>query len=247
MQFMAGQSRKSVLATLPGMSLADESFVVPAVHVAGGLRLELLGPQHNEADHRAWPSSIEHIRSTPGFDTWRWPPPAGMTLDENLRDLESHADRSARRVDFAYSVLDEAGVVVGCVYLKPVPDEPGEARATSWVSADRAELDGPLTEVVGEWLREAWPFELVHYRRGAEPREIRGAEPVRVWDLTVTMAMARRIRAWRIDDECSYRVLATLADAEWGTATAGNQLFGEDLCIAAATMHGEHINNEPWY
>jgi hypothetical protein len=34
-----------------------------------GLRLEPLGPQHNQSDHAAWMSSIEHIRSTPGYPT----------------------------------------------------------------------------------------------------------------------------------------------------------------------------------
>jgi hypothetical protein len=153
--------------------LVESSFAVPDVHVADGLRLELLGPRHNEADHAAWTSSIEHIRSTPGFDRG-WPPVAGMTLAENLADLESHADRSARRVDFAYSVIEVAtGDVVGCVYFKSSPAAAGEVEASSWVSAARAELDGPLTEVVGAWLREAWPFEVVHYRSGERPLTIR--------------------------------------------------------------------------
>jgi len=150
--------------------MVDESFPVPDVHVADGLRLELLGPRHNEADHAAWTSSIEHIRSTPGFERG-WPPAAGMTLAENLADLESHADRSARRVDFAYSVIEVAtGDVVGCVYFKPAED--GHVTAASWVSAARAELDGPLTEVVSAWLREAWPFEVVHYRSATIRRPV---------------------------------------------------------------------------
>lgn len=33
-----------------------------------------LGPQHNESDHAAWTSSIAHIRATPGFEGWGWPP-----------------------------------------------------------------------------------------------------------------------------------------------------------------------------
>jgi len=144
--------------------LVEESFAVPEVFVADGLRLELLGPQHNEADHAAWMSSIEHIRSTPGFDRG-WPPAGGMTLAENLADLESHAERSARRVDFAYSVIEVAtGGVVGCVYFTPSPTAEGEVKAASWVCAARAELDGPLTDVVGAWLLEAWPFEAVRYR-----------------------------------------------------------------------------------
>jgi len=153
--------------------LVEDSFAVPGVFVADGLRLELLGPQHNEADHAAWMSSIEHIRSTPGFERG-WPPAAGMTLAENLADLESHAARSARRVDFAYSVIEIAtGEVVGCVYLSPSRTADGEVVAASWVCAARAELDGPLTDVVGAWLLEAWPFEVVHYRSGELPMTIR--------------------------------------------------------------------------
>jgi hypothetical protein len=46
--------------------------------------------------------------------------------------------------------------------------------ASSWVCAARAELDGPLTDVVGLWLLEAWPFEVVHYRLGEFPMTIGG-------------------------------------------------------------------------
>ncbi|MBB2947446.1 hypothetical protein FB565_007214 [Actinoplanes lutulentus] len=143
-------------------ALVGESFAVPEVYVAGGFRLELLGPEHNEADHTAWMGSIEHIRGTPGFDRG-WPPVGGMSLAANLADLESHADRSARRVDFAYSVLDpETGDVIGCVYFKP--GEGVEVVVSSWVRADRAESDEPLTVVVSDWLAERWPFEVVRYR-----------------------------------------------------------------------------------
>lgn len=153
--------------------LVADSFAVPDVLVAEGLRLELLGPRHNEADHAAWMSSIAHIRSTPGFDRG-WPPVAGMTLAENLEDLARHAERSARRVDFAYSVIEIAtGDVVGCVYVEPSLTAEGEVEASSWVRAARAELDGPLTEVVGAWLRDTWPFEVVRYRSGAVPVTIR--------------------------------------------------------------------------
>jgi hypothetical protein len=142
--------------------LVAETFEVPREYTAGDFRLELLGPRHNEPDHAAWMSSIEHIRATPGFDQG-WPPPAGMTLDQNRADLESHADRSAQRADFAYSVLEpESGQVIGCVYLKPGP--PGDVRVLSWVRADRAHLDEALTVAVTRWLAEAWPFHVISYR-----------------------------------------------------------------------------------
>ena len=151
------------------MAIVPAGFGVPTVYRARGLRLELLGPQHNAADHAAWTSSIEHIRATPGIAEGfggRWPPAAGMTLAENLTDLVSHAERSARRVDLAYAVVDPFDdEVVGCVYLKPARD-PLSVQVLSWVSAARAELDGPLTQIVGDWLLADWPFTSVRYRRG---------------------------------------------------------------------------------
>ncbi|MDT5025250.1 MAG: hypothetical protein QOE61_1676 [Micromonosporaceae bacterium] len=152
--------------------LVADTFVVPNVFVTADFRLELLGPQHNEADHAAWMSSIEHIRSTPGFDRG-WPPSTGMTLAENLADLASHAERSSRRVDFAYTVIEVAtGEVIGCVYFKPSRTAGDDVEASSWVCAARAELDGSLTDAVGAWLLEAWPFDVVHYRLGGYPMVI---------------------------------------------------------------------------
>ncbi|BBH69478.1 hypothetical protein ACTI_61630 [Actinoplanes sp. OR16] len=144
------------------MGLVDDGFDVPEVHTTKDFRLELLGPEHNESDHEAWMASIEHIRATPGFDSG-WPPVGGMTADENLADLRSHAERSARREDFAYAVLDPATrEVIGCVYLKPGP--PGDVRVLSWVRADRAHRDEELTVVVTRWLAESWPFPVISYR-----------------------------------------------------------------------------------
>jgi hypothetical protein len=116
--------------------------------------LESLGPQHNEADHRAWMSSIDHIGATPGFrpELWGgddWPQP--MSLDANLRDLVRHADEFERGEAFAYTVVDPTdGDVIGCVYI--VPDEVAEARCRLWVRADRTELDHVLERAVRDWL-----------------------------------------------------------------------------------------------
>ncbi|MGA2014976.1 MAG: N-acetyltransferase, partial [Solirubrobacteraceae bacterium] len=55
-------------------SFVPDDYAVPLALTGPGFRLEPLGPQHNVADHRAWTSSIDHIRATPGFSTWRWPP-----------------------------------------------------------------------------------------------------------------------------------------------------------------------------
>jgi hypothetical protein len=98
-----------------------DDFVVPRELAADGFRLEPLGPQHNEGDYRAWMSSIEHIRSTPGFQGRSWP--REMTLAENLADLEAHAKDFAARSGFTYTVLaEDGGEIVGCVYIYPAAD-----------------------------------------------------------------------------------------------------------------------------
>jgi hypothetical protein len=62
--------RSGQLGTVPVMT-ADEfvpvGFEPPTSLTTDQFRLEPLGPRHNQADHAAWMSSIEHIRSTPGF------------------------------------------------------------------------------------------------------------------------------------------------------------------------------------
>jgi hypothetical protein len=145
-------------------SFVPDDFVVPQGLVGPGFRLEPLGPQHNEADHSAWTSSIDHIRATPGFSDLRWPPVAGLSLAENMRDLEDHADDFQRRVGFTYTVLDHAGLVIGCVYIYPSRSDPRVAQVRSWVSANCAELDPLVHDAVANWLATEWPFTDVRYR-----------------------------------------------------------------------------------
>ena len=140
-----------------------DGFAVPRELVRPEFRLEPLGPQHNEADHEAWTSSIEHIRATPGFPIGRWPVP-GMPLEENLADLRRHADDFTRRVGFTYTVLEvPGGRVIGCVYIYPSRVAQGVTDVRSWVRADRADLDVPLHDAVAAWLDDDWPFTEVSY------------------------------------------------------------------------------------
>jgi hypothetical protein len=99
-------------------------FDPPTSLATNQFRLEPLGPQHNRADHAAWMSSIEHIRSTPGFPDGNWPPRTGMTLEENLSDLRRHADDFTRGAGYTFTVLDPGdNDVIGCVYLYPSASE----------------------------------------------------------------------------------------------------------------------------
>jgi hypothetical protein len=140
-----------------------DDFVVPRELVCEGFRLEPLGPEHNEGDYRAWTSSIDQIRATPGFAGRSWPR-SDMTLAENLGDLERHAADFTARSGFTYTVRDSGmGEIIGCVYIYPPPSGASGADVRSWVSADRASLDVALYEAVSAWLRSAWPFTSVTY------------------------------------------------------------------------------------
>lgn len=132
-------------------------FAVPPSLDGDGFRLEPLGPEHNERDHAAWMSSIDHIHSTPGFDDPDRDWPVEMSLEQNLEDLEMHARHFTERAGFTYSVLD-ADDVIGCVYIYPTAEPGFDADVRSWVTASRAEMDVAVWEAVSEWLEATWPF-----------------------------------------------------------------------------------------
>lgn len=134
-------------------------FEIPLTFVGPGFHLEPLGPVHNERDHEAWMTSIEHIRATPGMGGRDWPAP--MTLAENLADLEMHAQEFAERTSFTYSILD-GEMVIGCVYIYPGQDD-HDADVRSWVRSSRSEMDSIVWQALSEWLAEDWPFRTVSY------------------------------------------------------------------------------------
>lgn len=148
-----------------------EDFAVPdGLLIAKEFRLAPLGPQHNEADYAAWTASIDHIRGTPGFPDGSWP--REMSLNDNLRDMERHAQDFAKRRGFTYTVLSAGdGDVIGCVYIYPVPggSQPDsgtggpQARVRSWVRADHADLDPVLYRTILAWLERDWPFPFIDY------------------------------------------------------------------------------------
>ena len=124
--------------------------------------LEPLGPQHDQVDHAAWTSSIEYIRSTPGYPDGNWPPDDGMTLGENLSDLHRHADDFTRGAGYTFTVLDPGeSDVIGCVYLYPSASEKWDVTVQSWVRADKASLDLPLADAVARWLASDWPWDRI--------------------------------------------------------------------------------------
>lgn len=141
-------------------SFVPDDFDPPRGLAGDGFELEPLGPQHTESDYDAWTSSMEHIRSTPGYPDGRWP--REMSLEDNRRDLERHARDFAERRGFTYTVLDPAThEVIGCLYIYPSGRNDRDAEVLMWVRASRAELDAPLWEAVRDWLARDWPFTAV--------------------------------------------------------------------------------------
>lgn len=144
-------------------ALVPDDFDVPAGTATPQFILEPLGPQHNEADHAAWTTSMEHIQATPGFAGGSWPTRV-MSLAENEADLVRHASDYEARTGFTYTVLDPSDRdVIGCLYLYPSRQEGYDVDVRSWVRADRAALDKPLHDLVCRWLAEAWPFRTPGY------------------------------------------------------------------------------------
>jgi len=140
------------------MSLVADGFVVPLSLDCPGFRLEPLGPEHNERDHDAWMSSIDHIRATPDFPDGSWP--TAMTLESNLADLVRHAKDFENRSGFTYSILD-GDHVIGCVYI--YPSTMHDAAVSSWVRASRGEMDIVTSQAISAWLETHWPFTTVEY------------------------------------------------------------------------------------
>lgn len=139
------------------------TFEVPQTHAWAEFHLEPLDRQHNDRDHAAWMSSIDHIRSTPGFSEEEEPGwPVEMTLEANLEDLVRHAKDFEERKGFTYSILDGEDVI-GCIYIYPDRRTDHDAWISSWVRESRAGLDTAVREALSTWIDEAWPFSNPHY------------------------------------------------------------------------------------
>lgn len=149
--------------TVADLPFVPTDFEPPRALVSDYFRLEPLGPQHNDADHAAWTSSIAHVRSTPGFPDGNWPPPEGMSRDRNLEDLRRHAADFEARTGFTFTVLERVtSDVIGCVYLYPSESTDADVTVRSWVRASHADLDVPLADAVAAWLAAEWPWQRVH-------------------------------------------------------------------------------------
>ncbi|GAA4626035.1 hypothetical protein GCM10023196_032610 [Actinoallomurus vinaceus] len=61
----------------------------------------------------------------------------------------------------------------------------------------------------------------------------------------LTSEQVVQIRAWRVDQDMTWRAVAEAAAGAWGADHGSNQLAGEELCRAAALALGEDPSSEP--
>ena len=100
------------------MSLVPPDFEPPRCASLDGFTLEVLAPRHAAADFLAVKSSANDIRHVFGPEN-DWPS-ADITFEQNLADLERHAEEFERRQAFAYSMLKSPAEYLGCLYIKPI-------------------------------------------------------------------------------------------------------------------------------
>lgn len=94
-------------------------------------------------------------------EAWGWPP-ASMTAEQDIEDLQHHADDMERHESFNYAILpaDESRLF-GCIYIDPVrtDDSSIEGEVSWWVTPQAPEwLRSSLGDRVTAWIREDWPF-----------------------------------------------------------------------------------------
>lgn len=150
------------------MPLVPSAFEPPISANLDGFTLEVLGPCHAVADFLAVKSSANDIRHVFGPEN-DWPS-VDMSFEQNLADLERHAQEFGRREAFAYAMLKSPTAYVGCLYIKPIKsrmaDDPRkalfDAQAFFWLSSVPNALSATgVHAVLHQWLKDQWPFRTV--------------------------------------------------------------------------------------
>jgi hypothetical protein len=135
----------------------ERSFKVPEKLETEEFRLRMLTVNDVVKDYDAVMSSIDELKSIWPDSDW----PMGLTLEENLSDLDRHQREFLDRRSFAYTVvsLDETRVL-GCVYINPTRKRGYDAEVYLWARETKLGigLDTSLFSAVKLWPNSKWPF-----------------------------------------------------------------------------------------
>jgi hypothetical protein len=174
----AGAHRDRGIFRTPFVAFIPNDFLPPRHVTTGGLRLEVLSPEHAEHDFAAIGVSAAQIERGFGPAHW-WSPDIGF--EQNLADLARHAREFEAREAFAYALRDAEGqAYLGCVYIRPMrpgspavaADERFQARVYFWLSGSHlwgrplsgrpsAVDERQVLETLRAWLAADWPFAAV--------------------------------------------------------------------------------------
>jgi hypothetical protein len=138
-----------------------ETFSAPAhLDLSTGDHLRQIRAEDIDIDYPTVMANQPMLWDTFG-KVWGWPP-ADMTHEQDLEDLQRHVEEMERNESFNYAVFDEGErTLKGCVYLDPPERDGADAEISWWVVQE--ELSGPLERAlrseVPAWIDEAWPFE----------------------------------------------------------------------------------------
>ncbi|MEM8632276.1 MAG: hypothetical protein AAGF74_13650 [Pseudomonadota bacterium] len=120
----------------------------------GPFRLEILSPKDVQEDFEVVVGSAGVLQGLFG-NPW----PSGLTLEENMEDLERHEREFLNDQAFAWIIRSEAGRYLGCAYLKPDREAPGTAKVFTWIrnDPDRALQVATFNTAFLEWVRPHLP------------------------------------------------------------------------------------------
>ena len=144
--------------------LVPDDFDIPKVPKNNEFLLRALSASDVELDYEAVMSSKIHLRQVfAESDDW---PAEGMTIADNLADLQRHEREFMNRVAFAYTVMNcSEDRCLGCIYIKPTIKRSFDAAVYMWIRSDEIPngLDEELYQFVVSWINEKWPFKNVAY------------------------------------------------------------------------------------
>jgi RimJ/RimL family protein N-acetyltransferase len=91
---------------------------------------------------------------------WGWPPET-MTREQDLEDLERHAEEMTALASFNYAIFDpDETALLGCIYVDP-PEKAGSDAEISWWVVDAEVgrgLEDALRDQIPAWIGSEWPF-----------------------------------------------------------------------------------------
>ena len=135
----------------------EKSCKVPEQLETEEFQLRMLSVDDVVDDYDAVMASIDEIKTIFPDSVW----PVGLTLHENLMDLQRHQREFLERSAFAYTVvsIDETRVL-GCVYINPTKKRGYDAEVYLWARESKLGigLDVRLFSAVKSWLKSEWPF-----------------------------------------------------------------------------------------